>query len=238
MTKPFAAFYDALSDKAAARERALKVARFVRRHHPDARSVLELGTGNGNVLANFPEKYELYGLDIEEAFIELTRQKVPEAHLFVASMHDFEMDSTVDVIFSVYDSINFLKAFQQWEETFAAVHKHLNQDGLFIFDAYTPWALERNRGAPAVFSEGPFGFSSDKGIVEGNRLTWDYKLFERIERNVYELHQYYFKERVYPIKEVEGALTKHFLILERVDAESLEDPSEQTLRILYVARRA
>lgn len=238
MTKPFAAFYDALSDKAAARERAMKVVRFIRRYHPDARSVLELGTGNGNVLVNFPEKYELYGLDIEEAFIELTRQKVPEAHLFVASMHDFEVDAKVDVIFSVYDSINFLEEFEQWTQTFAAVHRHLYEGGLFIFDTYTPLVLERNREAPAIFSEEPFGFSSDEGIVEGNQLTWDHKLFEQIERNIYELHQYYFRERVYPIKEVEVALTKNFRILERVDAESLEDPSEETLRILYVAKRA
>lgn len=41
---------------------------------------------------------------------------------------------------------------------------------------YTPEVLERSRNAEATFWEVPFGFASDKAIVEGSVLTWDFKL--------------------------------------------------------------
>ena len=77
MTKHFADFYDQVSDKIAAKERAENVLFYINKYHPKAETVLELGTGNGNVLASFPKNYKLNGLDIKKKFIKLTKEKVP-----------------------------------------------------------------------------------------------------------------------------------------------------------------
>jgi len=80
--KHFAEYYDAIASKPGARRRARTILSYVKRYRPSARTILDLGTGNGNGLSSFPRKYELYGLDIEEKYIELTRRKVPRASTF------------------------------------------------------------------------------------------------------------------------------------------------------------
>ena len=64
-----------------------------------------------------------------------------------------KIDERFDVIFSVFDSINFLENFRQWKSTFKAVNEHLNDDGLFIFDMYTPKALRFFRGKEVTTSK-------------------------------------------------------------------------------------
>lgn len=235
--KSFAYFYDEISSKKEAKERAERVLRYVSKYFPKARTILELGTGNGNVLINFPGKYELYGLDIEKKYVELTRQKLPKAHLWTSSMHDFKINKRFDIIFSVFDSINFLKNIGQWDETFQNVYDHLNEGGLFIFDMYTQKVLNDNKGKPASFWSEKFGFASDQGIVEGNNLTWKFKIFERIKENDYKLHDFEFNERVFSSKLVEARLKRYFNMLEKKDWENMSNPNEKSLRILYVLRR-
>lgn len=235
--KTFADFYDEISSKKEAKERAEKVLRYINKYNHKAKAVLELGTGNGNVLINFPGKYELYGLDIEKKYVELTRQKLPKAHLWTSSMHNFKINKKFDVIFSVFDSINFLKDINQWKETFENVYNHLNEKGLFIFDMYTEKVLKNNKGKPASFWSEKFGFASDEGIVEGNNLKWEFKIFERTKKNNYQLHNFEFNERIFPARLVESKLKKYFNILEKKDWENMGNVNEKSLRILYVLRR-
>ncbi len=235
--KSFADFYDEISSKSEAKNRAEKVLKYISKYHSNARTVLELGTGNGNVLINFPGKYELYGLDIERKYVKLTRQKLPKAHLWTSSMHNFKINKKFDVIFSVFDSINFLKDISQWEETFRTVYNHLNENGLFIFDMYTEKVLKNNKGKPASFWSEQFGFASDEGIVEGNHLKWKFKIFEKTKGDNYRLHNFEFNERIFPSKLVESKLKKYFNILEKRDWENMGSPNENSLRILYVLGR-
>lgn len=241
--KHFAEFYDVLSDRAEAKERAEKVLVYINKYFADAKSVLELGVGNGDVLSCFPEQYTLYGLDIEEEYVELARNKLPHAELYVSSMHNFEINARFDVIFSIYDSINFLESFEQWEQTFNAVHKHLDEKGLFIFDMYTPGILEKEknelqrRDNRATFWRVPIGFVSDKAIIEGNTLTWDFKIFERVQDDLYQLHEYQFTERIFPPRRVGRALEKKFEILEKVDYDTLKQQNKHTSKLLYVTSK-
>ena len=176
------------------------------------------------------------GLDIEKKFIKLTKEKVPNANLFVSSMHNFKINKTFDVIFSIYDSVNFLKNFEEWKSLFKTVHKHLNVNGLFIFDMYTPLILEKANGNTNFYKK-PFGYMVDLGIVKGNKLTWDFKIFEKKKNNSYELHQIYFHENVFPIEAIENELMKYFNIIERVDGSNLDIPNEESLRLLYTCRK-
>jgi len=62
--------------------------------------------------------------------------EVQEVKLFCLRARRIE--ENFDVVFSVFDSINFLETFAQWKSTFKSVSEHLSQNGLFIFDMYTP----------------------------------------------------------------------------------------------------
>ena len=207
----FADFYDEVSDKKAAGQRAARVLRLIGKYAPRAKSVLELGVGNGSVLAAFPRKYSLYGLDIEPRYLKLAQKKVPRAHLFRASMHNFTARRKFNVIYSVYDSINFLPSFRQWTQTFARVRLHLEEGGIFIFDCYTSGML------PAL--------SREKGAsVNGNELTWTICAARKGKRHCFE-----FRERLFPEEKVEAALAKRLAIVEKCPLSKK--------RLLFVARK-
>lgn len=240
MVKDFGNYWDDLADEKSARTRASIVLNLIKKHKLGAKSVLELGVGNGNVLKNFPKKYSLHGLDVEAKYVALARKKIPSAKLIASSMHNFRFNKKFDVIFSIFDSINFLDNFNQWKQTFKTVHKHLDDGGIFIFDMYTPTMLEKAK-TWSIFSKEKFGYMWDKAIVKGNKLTWNFHIFEKIKNNNYELNEYKFSENIFPVEKVEKELKKHFKIIERFDAAdlsgTLKKPSKNTYRLIYVVRK-
>jgi len=156
-------------------------------------------------------------------------------------MHNFKIPEKFDVIFSANDAINFLKDFDQWKSTFKTVSEHLNQDGLFIFDVFTPKMLrdtlrwrekvKRLTGTRAIlFRKFSGGYHNDTGIVKGNTLTWDEKILERLPNGLYQLHEYKFIERIYPVAKMKSALSVHFDILE-------SNFREKRRVILFVCRK-
>jgi cyclopropane fatty-acyl-phospholipid synthase-like methyltransferase len=228
MTKSFVCFWE--GDKKLAKERANRVLKPIGRYHKGAKKVLELGVGIGAVLENFPKRFEVYGLDIKKEYIDVCKERIKRGKFFVSSMHNFSLGEKFDVIFSVYDSINFLETLGQWKSTFEAVYAHLVEKGLFIFDMYTPKVLEhfkRRRGTARKISK---GYEMEWAIIKGNTLTWDFKIFEKITEDTYQINEYLWKETIYSVPKVKSALTKHFEILQ---TKRWEDGR----RILFVCRK-
>jgi SAM-dependent methyltransferase len=236
-SRPFADFWESLTSKQGAKERAHYILKPIEEYHEQARKILEIGCGIGEVLLNLPERYTIYGLDIERDYIKVCRRRIPRGKFFVSSMHNFKIDEEFDVIFSAYDAINFLKDFAQWKSTFKTVNEHLKRDGLFIFDAYTPkmltdtlhWLEKYNRSTSSV-KEFPKGYYYDKETVKGDTLIWDARIFERLPNGLYQLNKYRFKERIYPVAKMKSALSERFDVLET-------NLREESRKILFVCRK-
>jgi trans-aconitate methyltransferase len=236
--KPFVHFWESVQHggKKAAKERANYVLKPINEHHRQAKKIMEIGCGIGLVLLNLPKRYLIYGLDVEKDYIEVCRKKIPRGKFFVSSMHNFKIPEKFDVIFSSDDALNFLKDFDQWKSTFKTVSQHLNEDGLFIFDVFTPkmlrdtlrWREKYKRLASVREFSG--GYYYDMGIVNGNTLTWDVKIFERLPEGLFQLNKYKFTEKIYPVAKMKSALSKHFDILETT-------LREEGRVILFVCRR-
>jgi len=236
-SKPFVSFWESLTSKEGARERAHYILEPISAYHKHAKKILEVGCGIGEVLVNLPERYTIYGLDIEEDYIRVCRRRIPRGRFFVSSMHNFKIDEKFDVIYSANDAINFLKDFAQWESTFKTVNEHLNRNGLFIFDVYTPkmlrdtlhWLEKYNRSTSSVrkFLK---GYYYDREIVKGNTLTWDSKIFEKLPNGLYQLHKYKFRETIYPVAKMKSALCEYFEIVEA-------NLMEEGRKILFVCRK-
>ena len=235
MAKDFGDYWDELASIKSAKKRAKKVLSLIRKYNPKAKSILELGVGSGNVLKCFPKRYNLFGLDIGQKYVKLAQKKMPYANLIVSSMHNFKINKKFDVIFSVYDSINFLESFDQWKQTFKTVHNHLNDQGIFIFDMYTPKMLERGKNW-SHFSKEKFGYMWDKAEVKGNKLTWHFHIFEKQKGNSYALNEYRFHERMFPVKKTEQELKKHFKIIKKLENVDFCNLTIKE-RVLYVVKK-
>lgn len=215
MVKHFVNFWEDIANNEEAKQRAKRVLKYIRKYKPNSKKILELGVGIGNVLEYFPKKFKLSGLDYDKKYVNICKKKL-SGNFYVSSMHNFNINEKFDVIFSIHDSINFLKSFSQWEQTFLRVKKHLNQDGLFILDMYTPKILEIYKNHKAGLSEFSKGFISDRAIIEGNKLTWDFKVFEKQKQKTYLLHKYLMTETICSIEKVRNELKKSFNIIEEI----------------------
>ena len=236
-SKPFATFWESLTSKEGAKERTRYVLEPINKYRKQAKKILEIGCGIGEVLVNLPERYAVYGLDVERDYIEVCRRRIPKGKFFVCSMHNFKIDEKFDVIFSANDAVNFLKDFSQWKSTFKKVNEHLNRDGLFIFDAFTPkmlrdtlrWLEKYNRSTSSV-KEFSRGYYYDKETVKDNTLTWDARIFEKLPNGLYQLNKYKFKETIYPVAKMKSALSQYFDIIET-------NLREEGRKILFICRK-
>ncbi|MGD0146513.1 MAG: class I SAM-dependent methyltransferase [Nitrososphaerales archaeon] len=220
-SKPVAYFAESWYNKKGAMERVRYIVAPIMKYHRTARSILEVGCGMGDVLVNLPKRYSVSGLDYQEDFIKVAQKRMPKSKFYVHSMHNFRIDEKFDVIFSAFDAVNFLEDFSQWKSTFKAVSEHLYDNGLFIFDVYTPkmltvtrrW-LEKHRRTSLSGREFSMGYYFDRGLVKGNVLTWDSRVFEKLPSGLYQLNRYRFIERIYPVARMKSALSERFDILE------------------------
>lgn len=230
MQKHFVYFWEHITSKEHAKERAYIVLEEIRSYQPNAKRILELGVGIGLVLGYFVDKFEVHGLDIEERYIHVCKEKIPEGTFYISSMHNFSINQEFEVIFSIYDSINFLESFDQWKSTFQQVFDHLTMNGVFVFDMYTPEILRYENIRKPSFGEFPLGFTVDRGKIVGNQIIWEFKVFEHVGNQFYELHEYTWEERIFPIKEVEKELNLYFDILKK-------GLFEDGRRILFVCQK-
>jgi ubiquinone/menaquinone biosynthesis C-methylase UbiE len=234
--KPFVYFWESVTVKERAKEGAEYALKPINQYHKKAKKILELGCGIGEVLVNLPEKYAVHGLDIEKDYIEVCKKRIPNGKFFVANMHNFKIDEKFDVIFCVGDAINYLRKFAHWESTFKSVNNHLKDDGLFILEMETPRILKDNNSyrckkmVTSRVREFSKGYYYDIGIVNGNILTWDVRIFERLPNGLYQLNKYKFDETIYPVARVKQALSNHFEILET-------NPMEKGRIVVFACRK-
>lgn len=220
-------------DKKEAKERADYVLRPISRYHESAKTVLELGVGLGTVLKHFVKKFEVYGLDLSKEALKYARKEISKGKFFHSSMNNFKIDRKFDVIFSVHGCVNELGKFSNWESTFKQVHEHLNNDGLFIFDTSTPKILEHFKKKKETTCKKYFNgkyFIYFGAIVKKNILTWDYKIFEKIGKGKYKLHEDNWNETLYSVEKIKSTLSKRFKILETTLMDERKD-------VLFVCRK-
>jgi predicted TPR repeat methyltransferase len=142
----FAKFYDAVMGEPT--ETATLLEALIQEFHPDAKRLLELACGTGTVLKHLRHTYQIVGLDLSEGMLAVARRNVPDATFYQGDMSTFSLPESFDVILCVFDSVNHLSTWAQWQNLFRQVNRHLDAHGLFIFDVNTLAKLERLAKAP------------------------------------------------------------------------------------------
>jgi SAM-dependent methyltransferase len=240
----FAGFYDQIMG-----DRSADVARvrsYITRFCPAARSLLELGCGTGAMLAGLATGLEVTGLDRSPEMLDVAARTVPSARLVEADMTAFSLGARFDVAICVFDTLNHLPAFADWRELFDRVHEHLVAGGLFVFDVNTTQRLRRLWQGPAFASD--FGEHSmimdvqpgepdmSRNSGRGGELSlWTVKIFERIEGDVFRLHEERIPELGVPLKTIREGLEPHFELLDATGLDG-EPASDDSSRAFFACR--
>lgn len=135
-----------------------------------AKKILDLGCGTGrHTLALAKKGYDIIGVDISEDMIDIALLKKNNADIntwlnttfVVGDMRNTYCGSNFDLIYSMFQSMNYLLTDSNLRDTLYNVNTQLKKGGIFVFDCWYGPSIEKY-GCPKK------SFSINKG---------DYKIF-------------------------------------------------------------
>ena len=232
----FAPFYDAVQGDRA--EEITYLGSLIERHHPRATTVLELACGTGSVMEELEPRYELTGVDLSERMLELAAQKLPRARLLQADMARLDLGETFDVVLCVYDSINHLLSFEEWEAVFDRAREHLTDGGLFVFDINTEKRLEALNERPSWahwFGDGNLLVMDVTPGPDGVSV-WCVRVLEHLGQSTYRLHSEDMREVSFPLERIKASLRERYRRVWTHDAQRAR-PTSRSERLHFVCRK-
>ncbi|WP_420457319.1 class I SAM-dependent DNA methyltransferase [Rubrivirga sp.] len=227
---------------------AATVQGIVRRHHPQARSVAELGCGTGALAVALqpygppPSGYDYRAFDGSPAMVEQARETVRRAGrpvaLGVLAFGETVPGPPADLVVLVYDGLNYLLDLDAVTALFESVRDALAPDGIAVVDQSTP-ANSVNHAADGFDDAGEtdaFSYLRTSRYDAGARLhTTEFELTLPDGRRLRETHV----QRAYTMDEVEAAAAAAGLAAVAAYDEFEDVPADDaTERVHWVFARA
>jgi SAM-dependent methyltransferase len=121
------------------------ISNLIKEFSPNAMTILDLGCGTGKHDELFAKRgYSVCGIDISEKMLEeANKLAVNEKLSFVkGDIRNIELNKTFDAVVSLFHVISYQTTNDDLRNTFETAYKHLNSEGIFIFDCwYGPGVL-------------------------------------------------------------------------------------------------
>lgn len=164
------------------------------------------------MLEHLRADYEVTGLDLSAPMLEVASVKLPGVRLVEADMTQFELGERFDVVICVYDSINHLLEYTQWEAVLDRAHEHLDRGGILLFDINTERRLAALSDLPPSvhwFGEGHLLVMDVRCDGDGV-VIWSLRIFEHQGNDGYLLHSEDIREVSFPRRRIEESLRLRF----------------------------
>jgi SAM-dependent methyltransferase len=208
----------------------------IKQYKPDAKKILEIACGTGSVLKLLEKNYSVYGLDFSKGMLSIAKKKVTSGKFFHQDMTKFRINEKFDIILCVFDSINHLLKFNQWQQVFSKVNSHLNDGGIFIFDINMQNKLDR------LISDKPWNHWFGKNLliiditeIRNKISNWNTKVFQYKNNNIYEMYEENIKEKAFPLVQIKKSLQKYFSV-KVIDPER-KRPSRLSERLYLICKK-
>lgn len=230
-----ARFYDAvMGDRS---QEADYIRGLIRKQHRSATSLLELACGTGALLEQLEPEFEVTGVDRSQAMLDVAAARLPSARLVRADMTAVALAERFDVVLCVFDSINHLLDFAQWEAVFDRAREHLDHGGVFVVDMNTQAKLDRFGSSPPFpqwFGDGHLVLIDVRPPEDGVSM-WDLRIFERVADDTYRLHREEIAEVAFPAERVLESLRRRFSAVRTYDGRGAR-PSARSERLYFACK--
>jgi len=218
-------------------------------HHHEATDLLELACGTGTMALSMEELgyYTITATDLSAEMILKAKQKGRAAESGVRfqtlDFLDITLDRTFDVVYMVFDSLNYLHSTQDILTLHQQVHDVLKPGGLFIYDFTTPRnskkAIRYLDQEQAVIDD-TFSYHRKSSYDHENRIhTNIFDILKRdplsqgVTRKFREKHQ----QKIYTMNEIYPVIKESpFQIVKAYDGFELKPAHKRSLRITMVLR--
>lgn len=119
-------------------DEASRVASLLRRVHPGAETVLDVGCGTGEHarLLTAEHDYRVDGIDMEPAFVRIAAEKNPGGTFERGDMVDFDLGRRYDVVLCLFSSIGYARTVGNVRRALESFRRHLAPGGVVVVE---PW---------------------------------------------------------------------------------------------------
>lgn len=101
---------------------------------PMRRSLLDVACGTGEHLRHLAAHYDVTGLDLNRAMLNVAREKLPDVPLIRADMTDVDLGRTFDRITCFFASIAYLPSVAAMTSAIGCMARHLADDGVMVIE--------------------------------------------------------------------------------------------------------
>ncbi len=202
--------------------------------------MIDLACGTGTMVLHLAKRFsKIAGIDISPSMLSVAKSKVGKYKRKVKfirqDMRNLSLPLKANLITCNFDSINYLLKESVVRNVFRNIYKHMNNGGLFIFDACTPHKYRNLKGVS--FREFDKGYSvwiisnnPDKNLIK-NRMLY----FLHDSDDFFKLHKEIHIQRAYEHNKIVSWLMKSgFSLLKSIKIEGTE---KSPLRILYITKK-
>lgn len=108
-----------------------------RRHHPAARTLLDVACGTGRHLESFRRSFFVEGVDVSPAMLAIARGRLgPSVRLTRADMRTFDRRREFDVVVCLFSAIGYLRTRSDRARAFRNFFRHLVPGGVAIVEGW------------------------------------------------------------------------------------------------------
>ncbi len=216
-------------------------------HNPETSDILELACGTGTIALSLEELdcYTITATDGSAQMVQKAIEKGERVHseieFLTMDFLDIRLQKTFDVVFMVFDSINYLHTEDEIIQLHAQVKNILKPGGIFIYDFTTP----RNSRKAIQFLNndqkeinGQTRYFRESTFDAKNRIHTNYFRIIKdsaLNRGKEEVFEEKHHQKIYTHKEMLSIIKKtDFTILQAYDGFELRPAHERSLRITMV----
>lgn len=115
---------------------ARQIRELVALHHPQARTLLDVGCGTGAHAGQLSGHFDVSGLDLSAGLLRVARERYPALPFHHGSMEDFRLATRYDVITCLFGSAGYMRDTTRLARAIANMADHLAPGGLLVLE---PW---------------------------------------------------------------------------------------------------
>jgi SAM-dependent methyltransferase len=122
---------------------------------PAARTLLDVACGTGAHLAELRQWFEVEGVDISPAMLEVARKRLPGVRLHLGDMRTLDLGRQFDAVICLFSSIGYVLEPAELGPTIQRLAAHVGRGGVLIVDGWIrpgDWN-DGHRAAPEIVSD-------------------------------------------------------------------------------------
>ncbi len=100
------------------------------------RALLDVACGTGRHARFLSDDFDVTGIDIEPAMLEIARRECAKAKFHQGDMRDFDISRTFDAVICLFSSIGFMTTEEDLDRAISNMARHLAPGGVLVIE---PW---------------------------------------------------------------------------------------------------